>query len=179
MKAIRVLAGSALALCLAIPAMARTDIHVSLDLGSAPPPPVVVVSRAPRTVWLPDYQAYVVQDRSYMNGEDAFRVGLYWYVYDDGYWYRARTWRGPFAVISDTYVPVTLARIPARHWRGERWMGRDVRDASFFQTHDYRRWRANDGRWHSDRGNGNSNGPGTDNGNGRGRGNGRGHGRNH
>lgn len=176
MKAIRVLAGSALALCLAIPAMAGTDFHVSLNLGTAPPPPTVYVSRAPRTVYLPEYQAYVVQDPSYMNGEDAFRVGLYWYVYDDGYWYRARSWRGPFVVISDSYVPVTLSRIPARHWRNDRWAGRDVRDASFFQRHDYRRWQGNDGRWHYDRnGNGNGNGDG----NGRGRGNGRGHGRNH
>jgi hypothetical protein len=175
MKAIRVLAGCALALSVAVPAMARTDFHVSLNLGTAPPAPVVYVHRAPRTVWLPQYQVSVVNDPYYMNGEDSFHVGAYWYVYDDGYWYRARSWRGPFAVISDRYVPTTLARVPARHWRHERWTGPNVRNADFFQRHNYRRWRANDGRWHYDhahRGRGNDRGD-------RGRGNdrGRGHGR--
>jgi hypothetical protein len=165
MKPLRILAGSALALCLAVPTMASTSFHVSLNLGSAPPPPVVVVHRAPQTTFLPEYGVYVVNDPSYMNGEDVFQVGGYWYCYDDGYWYRARSWRGPFTVISDAYVPVTIARIPANHWRHDRWTGRDVRNAEFFQRHgDYRQ--DNNGRWHSDNGN---------RGRGRGHGNGRGH----
>ena len=172
MKTIRILAGSALALCLAVPAMARTDFHVSLNLGTAPPPPVVYVHRAPQTTYLPEYGVYVVNDPSYLDGEDVFQVGGWWYCYDDGYWYRARSWRGPFAVISDAYVPVSLARIPSRHWRNDRWTGRNVRDASFFQRHDYSRWRGNDGRWHYDRG-----GRGDHRDRGHGRGNGRGHGR--
>jgi len=174
MKAIRILAGTALAVCLSVPAMAATSFHVSLNLGSAPPPPVVYVHRAPQTTFLPEYGVYVVNDPSYLNVEDVFQVGGYWYCYDDGYWYRARSWRGPFTVISDTYVPVSIARIPSNHWRGERWTGRNVRNATFFERHNYDRWRGNDGRWHYDHGNrGNRGDRGRGHDNGRGRGHGR------
>jgi len=48
---------------------------------------------------------------------DVFRYGVYWYVFNDGYWYRARTHRGPFAVVSARYVPTAIVNVPPRYWR--------------------------------------------------------------
>src|SRR6185436_13062386 len=74
----RILAGSAFALLLSLPAFAATDLHVSINLGNAPPPPVVVVQHRPHTVWLPEQRVYVVNDPDF--DYDYFQVGAYWYV---------------------------------------------------------------------------------------------------
>ena len=148
MKTIRVLAGCAFALCLALPAFAATDFRVRVNLGNAPPPPVVYVNHAPRTVWLPAARVSVVSDPDF--DDDYFQVGAYWYVYRAGYWYRARSWRGPFTVIDDRYVPTSITMVPARHWRHSRWAG--PRYASTSPGYDRyqrgERWRDRYGRWH-------------------------------
>jgi len=157
MKAIRVLAGCAFAICLALPAFAATDFRVRVNLGNAPPPPVVYVRHAPRTVWLPDEQVAVVSDPDFDN--DTFQVGGYWYVYNGDYWYRGRSWRGPFTVIDERYVPASIASVPAYRWHHRRWAGpynagydRDrYYDRDRFDRNDYRyndRWRDRYGRWH-------------------------------
>lgn len=115
MKPIRVLAGCAFATFIALPALAATDVHVSINLGNAPPPPVVVVQHAPRTVWLPESRVYVVNDDDF--DDDYFQCGSYWYVLRGDYWYRARTWRGPYGVIEQRYVPHSIMVVPANHWK--------------------------------------------------------------
>lgn len=115
MKTTRVLAGCVFATLFALPAFAATDVHVSINLGNAPPPPVVVVQHAPRTVWLPEQRVYVVNDRDF--DDDYFQCGAFWYVYRNDYWYRARSWRGPFTVIESRYVPHSIMVVPERHWR--------------------------------------------------------------
>ncbi len=153
MKAIRVLAGCAFAICLALPAFAATDFHVRVNLGNAPPPPVVYVRHAPRTVWLPEQQVSVVSDPDFDN--DTFQVGGYWYVHRDNYWYRGRSWRGPFTVVDERYVPTRIAEVPANRWHGDRWMGpynsagyeRRYYDNDAYRSND--RWRDRYGRWHS------------------------------
>lgn len=115
MKTMRVLAGCAFATLFALPAFAATDFHVSINLGNAPPPPVVVVQHAPRTVWLAEQRVYVANDPDY--NDDYFQCGAYWYVFRNDYWYRARSWRGPYSVIDTRYVPHSIMVVPARHWR--------------------------------------------------------------
>jgi hypothetical protein len=115
MKTISTLAGCALVALFATSAFARTDVHVSINLGNAPPPPVVVVQHAPHTVWLPETRVYVSDDRDF--DDDYFQCGAYWYSYHNGWWYRARTWRGPFAVIDAREVPYSIVVTPQRRWR--------------------------------------------------------------
>jgi hypothetical protein len=115
MKRFRILALAILAVAFAHPAHSATDVSVRINLGNAPPPPVFVVQHPPRTVWLPESRVYVVHDADF--DEDCFQVGAFWYVFNDGYWYRARSWRGPFTVIAVHEVPHSITVVPARHWR--------------------------------------------------------------
>lgn len=110
-----VMAGCALVMSLAGSAYAQTGVRFNLSLGNAPPPPVVVVQHAPRTMWLPDSRVAVVVDRDF--DTDMFQSGAFWYTYNDGWWYRSRSWRGPFIAIDYRDVPRGVQMVPARHWR--------------------------------------------------------------
>src|SRR5215510_716291 len=105
----------ALGLLIPYAAQAETRVGVNISIGNAPPPPVVVVREEPRTVLIPNSAVYVCEDRRV--GYDSFHYGVYWYVYNDGYWYRARRWGGPYRAIHERYVPRAIMVVPARHWR--------------------------------------------------------------
>jgi hypothetical protein len=110
--------GAMLAIGVVIPmaalASGRASLGLTVNIGDPPPPPVVVVREEPRCVVVPGSTVYVVQeDVPY----DMFRYGVFWYVYNDGYWYRARGHRGPFRAIAVRYVPRAIVSVPARHWR--------------------------------------------------------------
>lgn len=105
----------ALGLLVPYAAQAETRVGVNISIGNAPPPPVVVVREEPRTVLVPNSAVYVCEDRRV--GYDSFHYGVYWYVYNDGYWYRARRWGGPYRAIHVNYVPRAIMTVPARHWR--------------------------------------------------------------
>jgi len=83
--------------------------------GGYPPPPAIVIHEEPRTTRVQNSTVRVVEDRriSY----DFFRYGVYWYIHDDGRWYRARAHRGPFRAIDVKYVPRAVITVPAKHWR--------------------------------------------------------------
>ena len=110
--------GSLLACGLAAPALAlaHTSVGVSVSIGNAPPPPVMVIREQPRVVVVPGSSVYVVDD-DYDLPYDMFHYGVYWYVYNDDYWYRARSYRGPFTVVETRYVPRPIWDVPAREWR--------------------------------------------------------------
>ena len=105
---------SFVALSLATPAFAATSASINITLGNAPPPPVVVYRQEPEVVLVPSSRVYVVDSDS---PYDEFRYGVYWYVYNGGYWYRARTWRGPFIAIRPAYVPRAVITVPANRWK--------------------------------------------------------------
>lgn len=100
---------------LATAAHAGTNIGISVNIGDAPPPPVVVVREEPHLVYVREARVWVVEDDRWE--DDCFRVGAYWYSWHSGYWYRSRTWRGPFRVIEERYVPTAIHRLPPRHWK--------------------------------------------------------------
>jgi len=106
-----------LAVAIAGPAWAGTQgsITVQLNIGNAPPPPVLVYEEPPPLFVVPRSTVYVVRDRRC--NYDFFRFGVYWYIWNDGYWYRARTHRGPFIVIQPRYVPTAVWNVPSKHWK--------------------------------------------------------------
>ena len=110
--------GSVLACGLVLPALAgaSTSVGISVSLGNAPPPPVMVIREQPRVMVVPGSSVYVVDD-DYDLPYDMFRYGVFWYVYNDDYWYRARSYRGPFRVVEARYVPRAIFDVPAHEWR--------------------------------------------------------------
>jgi hypothetical protein len=95
-------------------ALAGSSVGWSVTIGNSPPPPVVVFQREPRVVVVPGSTVYVIEeDCNY----DVFRYGVFWYVCNDGYWYRARTHRGPFTAVSARYVPTAISNVPPKYWR--------------------------------------------------------------
>jgi len=95
--------------------LAATSVDVRIGVGTPPPPPVVVVREEPHVVFVPGSSVYVVEDRRW--DYDTFRYGVYWYAYRGGFWYRARTWRGPYVTLAATRVPRAIINVPASHWR--------------------------------------------------------------
>lgn len=101
------------ALLLAAPAFARTSVYISFG---APPPPVVVFRHEPRWELVPDSDVYEIVDYD-QPGYDEFLCDGWYYIYNDGYWYRASTWRGPFYAIYEDYVPAPIWYVPTTYWR--------------------------------------------------------------
>ncbi len=112
MNPIRMLA---LTLALGFAAPAAAEAHISIQLGlPAVLPPLVVVQ--------PGVQ--VVQDYD----REIFFVGGYYWVRQDGSWYRAHDPRARWYYVRPAYVPGAIARMPPgqyRHWHGHEgeWRG--------------------------------------------------------
>lgn len=90
---------------------ARVSADINLHIGR--PAPVVVFDQEPDVVLVPGSRVYYVDGQPY----DLYRYGAYWYICDDGYWYRARNYRGPFASIDFSFVPRSIIGVPARFHR--------------------------------------------------------------
>jgi hypothetical protein len=107
----------AILLAAALPASlhAGTSVGISVNLGSAPPPPVVVYARQPRLVAMPGSMVYVVDESDC--DYDFFHVGASWYIYRSGYWYRGHGYRGPYETIAVREVPPGIFRVPERRWK--------------------------------------------------------------
>ena len=131
--------GAALALALAAPASAETYFGFHIGIGNAPPPPTVVFRHEPEVVFVRTAGVYVV-DSPY--DCDMFRYGAYYYISDNGYWYRARSYRGPFRVIDVRYVPRPVFHVPARHWK-RHWRNNHV--AHWDHDRGYRSYRSDRG----------------------------------
>jgi hypothetical protein len=96
---------------------AETQIHYGFRVGitNAPPAPKVVYHEVPKMVMVPGGRVCVVQDDEY--DCDVFRVGAHWYAMNRGFWYRARSHRGPFTVVDVRSVPRAIFSVPSRHWK--------------------------------------------------------------
>lgn len=106
---------AALTLVLATPASARPSLSVGIFLGNAPPPPLVVFDEEPPFVYVPSRRVYVVDDDDV--DYDYFRCGGFYYIYNDGYWYRSRRYGGPFAAIRTEVVPRSIFFVDDREYR--------------------------------------------------------------
>jgi hypothetical protein len=113
----------------ATPQYARSEVGFSIFISNAPPPPRVVFVHEPRFVLIPEERVYVCDDD--YSDYDVFRYGAYYYLYDDGYWYRARYYSGPFIAIRAEYVPSAFFSLGTYgyHWRERPW-----RPSRFYTT---------------------------------------------
>jgi hypothetical protein len=95
---------------------ARADIDVRINIGNAPPAPHLVFRVRPHERFYPGEGVYVVDDPG-VGDSDCFRYGGYYWVFRDGYWYRAPNWRGRFLVVHPRYVPAVFYRMPPTRWK--------------------------------------------------------------
>jgi hypothetical protein len=106
------LAAGALAGCLWAPTVgAQASGEVQVRLGDAPPPPAVVFRKEPEVILIPQSRVYYVPQLKY----DLFRYGRYWYINNQGYWYRARSYRGPFTNVDQNRIPRSITRVPSKY----------------------------------------------------------------
>jgi hypothetical protein len=89
------------------------DVHVGIHLGVPAPPPVVfeapprlvVVPGAPHVHYAPDVSV------------NFFSYGGRYYTYDDGNWFVASDYGGPWGYVERRYVPQEILVVPHRYYR--------------------------------------------------------------
>jgi hypothetical protein len=100
------------------PVLAQVDVDIHIGV---PVPPVVVFHSEPEVVVVPRTSVYYVPA---VTEYDMYRFGPYWYINRDGYWYRAKAYRGPFNGVEYNHVPREIVVVPSeyrhhpRHPRG-------------------------------------------------------------
>jgi hypothetical protein len=94
-----------------------TGINARIEIASAPAPPPLAFIGVPQWRYLPDLDVYVLADDRFEY--DMFRVGGTFYLFSEGYWYRASDPRGPYVAVEVRHVPDRILRIDDRdyHWR--------------------------------------------------------------
>ena len=138
------------------PSSAATSVGVSINIGDPYRGAALHFRSEPDVVMVPETRVYYVRDYGY----DVYRYGSYWYFIDDGRWYRARTYRGPFLFVHTSTVPRAIVQVPVRyrrHWGGPPahavargyHRNRDLREGMWVDRHDNRVERRNDrdDRW--------------------------------
>lgn len=96
---------------------ARLYYGFLVGVTQAPAPPAPRSAREPRLVRANDAMVFVAQDDQFRFDGDLFRYGQYWFAYDHGYWYRARTHRGPYTVLDVRKVPRAILGVPRSFWK--------------------------------------------------------------
>ena len=141
-------AAALVAATLSMPAQAATDIRVSI--GDRYQGATLNFRSQPRVVVIPDTRVYYVQNYDY----DLYRCDGSWYYVDDGYWYRAPSWRGPFVQVRVSSVPRTLIMVPMRYRHN--WRGVSYDNTSYYRSRDqFHHGRGWDNHGHGNRGHGN------------------------
>lgn len=75
----------------------------------------VTFTTEPQAVLIPETRVYYVSDMD----ADVYRYGDVWYLAEDGAWYKASSWEGPFIRVKTNTVPRQIRTIPAAyriHW---------------------------------------------------------------
>src|SRR5262249_52964765 len=85
---------AAVALCVAgtaaVARPARAAVDVRVDIGNAPPAPSFAFHARPHRFYDRGSEVYVIDDPG-LSGYDAFQYGGYYWLFNDGYWYRSRS----------------------------------------------------------------------------------------
>jgi hypothetical protein len=100
---------------------AATSVGVSIHIGDPYRGGSFHFRSEPDVVLIPGSQVYYVDDYDEYGYDgydgDLYRYGSWWYLIDDGYWYRARSYRGPFVHVSFRSVPRYVYSVPTRYRR--------------------------------------------------------------
>jgi|SRR5688572_17117771 len=127
------------------PAQAATSVGISIRIGDPYPHyrgGYISYRSQPDYVVIPRTRVYYVRNYD----RDMYRYGNRWYLVDDGYWFSARSQRGPFLRIDFRSVPRQVYSVPTRYRRswGGSYANRNGR-ADWYRDND-NRGRDNRGR---------------------------------
>ena len=89
--------------------------NTAASIRGAPAPPAVTLETEPKWAYIRERDIYVVDDDTF--GYDLFRTSSDYYLYDDGYWYHATAWDGPYASIRTRFVPSRIFDIGDSEYR--------------------------------------------------------------
>ena len=93
----------------ALPPVEAGDVDINVNLGG--PPPVVRFEREPEFVVIPESRVWRLPEYEY----DFYRYDDDYYLNRDGYWYRAKTWRGPFVALPFDDLPNAIVGLPGKY----------------------------------------------------------------
>ena len=89
---------------------AAAEVQVNINIG---PPPRYVVPAPPPVVVIPGTYVYLVPDIAV----DILFYNGYWYRPHQGYWFRSRSYNGPWAYLAPPQVPRVLIELPPDYRR--------------------------------------------------------------
>jgi len=101
--------GITAALLAAAPAYSQTTLRV----GDPYEGTALEFRSLPRMVLIPNTRVYTINDNNFQH--DLYRHGGYWYFVDDGNWYRAASWQGPFLYVRTNTVPRDVWNVPTEY----------------------------------------------------------------
>ena len=105
--------GVALLAVAASPLMAGpARAHVNVNIG-APPAPAIVVPAPPRLVIVPSTPVFYAPEVGY----NYFVYENQHYIFRDGRWFAARTYRGPWRLVAVNRIPRPLAAVPVAYYK--------------------------------------------------------------
>ena len=94
---------------------ARTPATIAVEVEQPPPAPVIALREVPRVTCIEGSGVCVVSDPRV--DLDCFRYGVWWFAWHQGWWYRARSHRGPFVPIATRSVPRAIFTVPSECWK--------------------------------------------------------------
>ena len=105
------------------------DAGVSLRIGDRYDGTRLRFTTRPRMRIVPGSRVYYIRD----SDQDVYHYGRFYYGYDQGRWYRASTYRGPWIYVHGRTVPRQIYSVPSdyrRNWEGDYnyWRARDYDD---------------------------------------------------
>jgi hypothetical protein len=145
------LAAAVVAVTFAATAHAGTSVDFRISVGDRYRGATIEYRSEPDVVLVPRTKVYYVREQDY----DVYRYGRYWYFIEEGRWYRASSWRGPFIYVRTATVPRSVRGVPVkyrRNWTGPprhavaRGHHKDGRHDARVERHDHRVEKAHDRR---------------------------------
>lgn len=112
-------AASAALIGAASPAKAATSVGIDIHIGDPYSGASIHFVSAPRMAVVPHTKVYYVHDDQFES--DVYRYGRYWYFVEEGRWYRAKGYNGPYHYVRMASVPRAVRHVPVRYRRN--WNG--------------------------------------------------------
>jgi hypothetical protein len=90
-----------------------SNVDVNIGIGIGVPPPNIIIASPPSVFLIPDSYIYFAPGV----GAQLFFYSGYWYLLQDGYWFRSSYYRGPWNYLYPSRLPVVFLHLPPDYYR--------------------------------------------------------------